>query len=160
MCYNFELSFNVHKHLDTTNFENKVVDMVTEHGGTCDVQYESHENKWKLHCCIITAQFEKTDEISNCTSFIKRVKDTPQLHIESIYEEKTNKIEMIYASKYYLNQLDYDSALKIKESRKERSYSDDQIKIINAVKNVSKRKRSKSTGSISYDEYLKMLSNK
>lgn len=164
MCYNFELSFNVRKHLDTSTFENKVIGMVTEHGGTYDIQYESHENKWKLHCCIITAQFEKTDGTNNCTSFIQKVKKTPQLHIESIYEEKSNKVDMLYTSKYYLHQLDYDSATKIKENKKNRSYSDDQIRIINAlcngvnngVNNGSNRKRSKSLV-ISYDEYLKML---
>jgi len=128
--------------------------MVIECGGTYEIHYESNENKWKLHTCIITAQFEQTTEgTNNCTLFIKKVKETPQLHIESIYEENSNKIDMLYASNYYLQQLDEYSAKNIKENNKKRSYSEGQIRIINAVNKVVKKKRL----DISYEEYLKML---
>ena len=142
MCYNLELSFNVYKHLNITFFENKVIDMVIEHGGTFDIHYESNENKWKLHTCIISVQFEKTTEgIQNCTRFIKKVKETPQLHIETIYEENSNKIDMLYATNYYLQQLDEYSAKNFKENKKKRSYSEDQTKIMNALQNVVKKKK-------------------
>ena len=171
MCYNLELSFNVYKHLNITFFENKVTSMVIEHGGTFDIHYESNENKWKLHTCIISVQFEKTTEgIQNCTRFIKKVKETPQLHIETIYEENSNKIDMLYATNYYLQQLDEYSAKNFKENRKKRSYSEGQTRIMNALQNVVKKKKEntvnkenkntvnkKDKTDISYEEYLKML---
>ena len=145
MCYTFELSFNVHKHSNITFFENTVTNMVIEHGGTYDIHYESNETAWKLHTCIITAQFEKTTEgIQNSALFIQKVKETPQLHIETIYEEKSNNIDMLYASNYYLQQLDEYSVKNFKETKKKRSYSEDQTRIMNALQKVVKKKTEES----------------
>ena len=74
---------------------------------------------------------------------------------------------MLYATNYYLQQLDEYSAKNFKENRKKRSYSEGQTRIMNALQNVVKKKKEntenkekenkKDKTDISYEEYLKML---
>ena len=77
--------------------------------------------------CILAVNFE-SQEIQNCSKFIKSVKQIKETYIESVYEENDSKL--IYASPYYLKIIDKGSVDNYKKFKRERSYSEDEIMIL------------------------------
>lgn len=168
MCYIIELSFNVYKRLNVSYYETLLGDYITSYGGTYYINYEYSETKWKVCSCVITCRFtEQENYIHNITSLIKEVKKIPHIYIESIYEDNI-KSKLLYASKYYLKNVDKLEVEQYKKEKRDRSYSDMEIMILNSIiKNHNKERseelkpKPKSKPKVeypkSYEEYLKAL---
>jgi len=131
MGYNIEVSFNV---LKTGNIQESVSSYAAECG--CDYFYEDYEFENKVQFqrrhCIMTTKFVP-ENIDNLLKFLKFVKSTQGLYLESIFDDDSNII--LYASQYYLTQQMNKSAAKafVIEKRK-RSYSEDETLILNTIK--------------------------
>jgi hypothetical protein len=67
---------------------------------------------------------------------LKKIKRLKYLHVETIYRENMSMTmtNILYASTYYLTQLmDKHLAKKYKADKRERTYSEDEINILNAL---------------------------
>jgi hypothetical protein len=80
------------------------------------------------------------NEIFNCAQFIKKIKQITGLYIECIYED-TLLCKLIYASQYYLTNIDKEKVVLYNKFKRERSYSNNEEMIL---KVVSKKQRSNS----------------
>jgi hypothetical protein len=87
--------------------------------------------------CIIIINFED-DQIFNCAEFIKTIKKINGLHIECIYED-TLICKLIYASQYYLKNIDKDKVVTYNKFKRERGYSDNENMLLDVF---SKKPRS------------------
>jgi len=131
MGYNIEVSFNV---LKTGNIQESVSSYAAECG--CINFYEDYEFENKVQFqrrhCIMTTKF-LPENIENLLKFLKYVKRTQGLYLETIFDDDSNII--LYASQYYLTQQMNKIAAKefIIEKRK-RSYSEDETLILNTIK--------------------------
>lgn len=65
---------------------------------------EGTNKKITRNSIIVTVEFEK-DGIDKCVSFIQKVRKVKGLHLESAYKTH-NKVQLLYASKHYLKQLE------------------------------------------------------
>ena len=63
---------------------------------------------------------------------IKSIKNTHGIHIECIYEDE-NKCKLIYASNYYLKQIDKSCVIIYNKFKRERSLSDNEKIILASV---------------------------
>jgi len=133
MEYNIEVSFNIYKHSSVTETQDNIKNLASNSG--CNYFYEDYEFEnniqYQRRHYVITVNFDKNANIKLITDFVINIKKDKGLYIETIYDDETNVI--LYASKYYQTQ----KMLKennYKEERKKRSYSEDDVKIINVMK--------------------------
>jgi hypothetical protein len=137
MGYNIELSFDIFKNSSITEIQNNIKDIATRHNcNYCYEDYEFEKNvQYQRRHCIMTANFENSN-INYLVDFLKNINKTEGLYIELIYDEEINKI--LYASKYYQTQkMNKSCAKDYNNEKRERSYSEDDILILDAInKNV------------------------
>jgi hypothetical protein len=131
MGYNIELSVNLMKLKKFTDLEHltryfkeyfkcESVYTLTETDGTAKIPRYSY---------VIIVAFIK-DKFEQFLNFIDMVKTQKNLYIECIYHEDSS-VQLLYASSYYLKTIDKEFVVKY---RKPRSYSDEEIKVLNKVK--------------------------
>ena len=103
MGYSIEVSFNILKHSSVTETQNFILNLATTYGCiSCYVDYEFETNvQYKRNHNIIVINFENTN-IYNLIEFLKKIKMTSGIFIETIFDDNMNMI--LYASKYYLTQ--------------------------------------------------------
>lgn len=100
MGYNIEISFNIIKQCSVI----EIIENVKSFAKflECEIFYHDYEMEFytlnKRNHCIITVVFSQ-NSIINLIKFLKYIKKQPFLHIESIFNDKTNIL--IYTSKYY-----------------------------------------------------------
>jgi len=140
MGYNIEVSFSVDKNSGVTEMQYNIKTLATNCG--CTSFYEHYDietvSKHKRNHIIIVLNFNDP-KINNIIKFLEDIKTMKTCHIEVIYDDFNNKI--IYASKYYTSQqMNKQSFISFKEENKQRSYSEDDIKIIEAIEILKKSK--------------------
>ena len=97
--------------------------------------------------CVITCRFtEQENYIHNIINLIKQVKKIPHIYIESIYEDNI-KSKLLYASKYYLKNVDKLEVEHYNKEKRERSYSDMEIMILNSIIKNHKKESKEETKS-------------
>jgi hypothetical protein len=131
MGYNIEVTFNI---LKTGNIQESVSSYATECG--CEQLYEDFEfenkTQFQRRHCIITAKFSQKN-IDDMIKFLKFVKGTDGLYLESIFDDESNSI--LYASQYYITQqMDKRLAKEFVIEKRKRSYSEDEIMILHTIK--------------------------
>lgn len=133
MGYNVEVSFNILKHSSVTELQEFVKEQA--HSCGCKSCYEDYEYEtnvqFKRNHCIMVTNFDETNTLY-FIDFLKNIKSVPYLYIECIYDDTNNSI--LYASSYYLTQkMDKHFSKKWKTEKRKRSYSEDDIMILNEV---------------------------
>jgi hypothetical protein len=132
MGYIIEISFDIIKHSNVSEMESQII------GYAIDLNCESHYcfyemEKGKRNHQIVSVIFNE-NEIFNCAKFIKTIKKMKGLyHIECIYEDDMN-CKLIYASKYYLKNIDKEKVVVYNKFKRERSYSDNETIILSPFK--------------------------
>jgi len=139
MGYNVEVAFDMIKHSNVSEMKEKISSFALDFD--CDYYYYQYEMinnaKMNRNHCIIIINFED-DQIFNCAEFIKTIKKINGLHIECIYED-TLLCKLIYASQYYLKNIDKDKVIIYNKFKRERGYSDNENMLLDIV---SKKTRS------------------
>lgn len=134
MVYNIEVSFNILKNSSVTETQNRIIHGAEACG--CDYFYEDYEYsvhaQFKRNHCIITFVFSEKN-IDDLVKFVKFIRGTRDVYLESIYDETSCSI--LYASQYYISQnMNKINGKTYKQQRRERSYSDDENMILNSIK--------------------------
>jgi hypothetical protein len=135
MGYSIEVSFNALKH-NLHETEELIIKTALENG--CKTFYNDYEFEKNLRYnrnhCIFTVIFQDYN-IDDIVKFLKVIKTVKGIYVESIYDNDTNNI--LFASKLYLTQLMDKHIAKIyKMNKRERSYSEDDLKILNTVQKL------------------------
>jgi len=94
-------------------------------------EFENKTQFQRRHC-IITAKFSQTN-MNDMLKFLKFVKKTDGLYLESIFNDDSNSI--LYASQYYITQqMDKYAAKNFVIQKRKRSYSEDETMILHTIK--------------------------
>jgi hypothetical protein len=126
MGYIIDIGFNI---LKNNTDKNTVIDLVKQ--SECNFYYETMEinDKYDAHS-IITLEFE--EETQNMMDFLRNVKSTSNIYIESIYDDEQERL--LYTSTYYRKKCMHKKCVKKhKEERKTRSYSETDMEILSIV---------------------------
>lgn len=133
MGYNIEVSFNVLKNGSVT----KLLDEVKEYAEECFCEdfYEDYEFENKVQFqrrhCLISVRFPE-EKLNNMIEFLNIIRKNSGIYIELIYNEYEDSI--LYASQYFITQkMDKYVAKDYKLQKRNRSYSDDENMILNAI---------------------------
>jgi len=134
MGYNIEISFDLTKHSNVSDLKTEITNLALDYN--CDHYYYyncEYENSHKFprNHYIIAVAFND-DNIFDCAEFLKSIKNTHGIHIECIYEDEI-KCKLIYASKYYLKQIDKSCVIIYNKFKRERSLSDNEKIILASV---------------------------
>jgi hypothetical protein len=136
MGYSIEVSFNILKHGSVTETNDFIMNLATSYGCiSCYIDYEFETNvQYKRSHSILTVNFENSN-IYNLVGFLKKIKMTQGLFVETIYDDNSNMI--LYASKYYVTQkMDKFIAKEYTKNKRKRSYSEDDTMILNTVEKI------------------------
>lgn len=136
MGYNIEVSFDILKNSSICELHDIIEIEANKYG--CNFIYDDYEFELNSYIrrnhCIMTINFVKVD-LTDLLKFIKYIRREKRLYLELIYDENKNSI--LYASRYYITQKMNKKYVKLfKEEKRERSYSDDEIKILETIKNI------------------------
>jgi len=133
MGYNVEVAFDMIKHGNMSEMKEIISSFALDF--ECNHYYYQYEminnTKMNRNHCIIIVNFDD-DQIFNCAKFIKTIRKINGLHIECIYED-TLLCKLIYASQYYLKNIDKDKVIIYNKFKRERSYSDNENMILDVV---------------------------
>lgn len=132
MGYNIEVSFNTLKH-NIHDTQELIIKIALENG--CNSYYNDFEFdnnlRYNRNHCIFTIIFQDYN-IDDIVRFLQIMKKIKGIFIESIYDNDSNKI--LFASKLYLTQMmDKHLAKMFKNNKRERSYSEDDMLILNTI---------------------------
>jgi hypothetical protein len=135
MGYNIEVSFNTLKH-NISETQDLIIRIALENG--CKTYYNDYEFekniRYNRNHSIFTIIFQE-NSIDDIVKFLKVIKTIKGIYVESIYGNDTNNI--LFASNLYLTQLmDKHIAKVYKMNKRERSYSEDDLKILNTVQKL------------------------
>ena len=133
MGYNIEVSFNVLQNSSVM----KLVEELRESAKECycedfyeDYEFENKSQFQRRHC-LISVTFPQ-EKVNNMVEFLNRIRKNNQIYVELIYDEDNYSI--LYASQYFITQkMDKVVAKDFKLKKRNRSYSDDEIMILNSV---------------------------
>jgi hypothetical protein len=135
MAYNIEVSFNALKHniYETKELISKIA---VENG--CENYYNEYEFEKNLRYnrnhCVFTFIFQDYN-IDDIVKFLKKIKNLKGIYVESIYDNDRNN--MLFASNLYVSQfMDKHIAKMYKMNKRERSFSEDDIKILNTIQKL------------------------
>ena len=135
MWYNIEVSFNALKH-NISETKELISNIALENG--CENYYNDYEFEKNLRYnrnhFVFTFIFQDYN-IDNIVKFLKKMKSLKGTYVESIYDDDRNN--MLFASSLYLSQfMDKHIAKVYKMNKRERSYSEDDIKILNTIQKL------------------------
>jgi hypothetical protein len=133
MGYSIEVSFNVLKNGSV----NKLLEDVKECAEKCfcedfydDYEFENKTQFQRRHC-IISVSFPQS-KLNNMVEFLNTIKKHGGLYVELIYDETNHSV--LYVSQYFLTQrMDKYAAKKFNIEKRKRSYSEDEVMILNAI---------------------------
>jgi hypothetical protein len=133
MGYKIELSFNIKNNNNVTELLEEITDIAKELN--CKYIYDDYEfeerTRFARNHCIITLHFAN-ENVPNMIIFLSKIKKIAYIFTELIYNETNNSL--LYASKYYISQkMDKYVAKQFQMEKKERSYTEEEIQILNAV---------------------------
>jgi hypothetical protein len=133
MGYNVEIAFDMIKHKNVSEMKQTISNFALDFNCDHYYYYYDMDNDAKIsrNHCIVNVNFDDS-ETFNCAKFIKTIKKINGLHIECIYED-TFLCKLIYASQYYLKNIDKDKVLIYNKFKRERSHSDNEAILLNAV---------------------------
>jgi len=132
MGYNIEISFNILKNPNTSQMEKDIISIAL--ANSCNHFhnfYEMENGHIPRNHSVFTTNFDE-NKIEYILGFLRDIKKTKGLYIESIYDDETNKL--LYASTYYLTTLGKQTASQFKKEKRVRSYSEDELIILNELK--------------------------
>jgi hypothetical protein len=133
MGYSIEVSFNVLKNGSVI----KLLEHVKECAEKCfcedfydDYEFENKTQFQRRHC-IISVSFSQS-KLNNMIEFLNAIKKHGGLYVELIYDETNHSV--LYVSQYFLTQkMDKHSAKKFNIEKRERTYSENEVMILNAI---------------------------
>lgn len=131
MTYNIELSFKLTKFSNLSELENMVILLAQQNLYDHIYKFTETDGTTKIprYHEMITVIFSN-EKIDSLLQFIRNIKMQRQIHIESVYYEDT-VVKLIYASGYYLQNIDKDIANKYRLLKRDRNYSEYELKIVN-----------------------------
>ena len=133
MGYNVEIAFDMIKHSNVSELKETISSFALDFN--CDHYYYHYEMendvKFKRNHCVVIVNFDD-NETFNCARFVKTIKRINGLHIECIYED-TLLCKLIYASQYYLKNVDKDKVIIYNKFKRERSHSDNENMLLEVV---------------------------
>lgn len=133
MGYNIELSVHLIKCSNFLDVEKSVFLLAEQN--SCETVYSFSENdgttKIPRYHQIIVVTFEK-DKLYHLQQFIKVVKHYKYVNIECIYNDNL-QVKLIYATSYYLQTLDKRIATGYQVLKRNRDYSEDELKVISEI---------------------------
>jgi len=147
MVFVIEVSFYLHQHSNFTFFKNTLVELAEYWG--CITHYFMDEMRGTNFVSVHSVHFPSdiSDAWRAC-DYIKNIKKVKQVIIESVYYDEI-KGQILYASNEYLKSMDKmernfiegkDENVKNKKKR-ERSYSESEIMLLNALNKHKKRNK-------------------
>jgi hypothetical protein len=133
MGYNIEVSINLMKQSNFSELENMVLFYADKYLCENIYSFSEEEGRTKIPRChqIILITFSNHN-FDNLLEFIKQIKKIKQIHVECVYYEEID-MKLIYASSYYLKSIDKSIAIKYNTYKRERSYSEEEIRVINVI---------------------------
>ena len=102
------------------NYECEDIYTISECDGACKIPRYSY---------VLFLSFSD-EELDNFLQFIEMIKRQKNLYIECIYHDDCY-VKLLYASSYYLKTIDKEFVTKY---RKPRSYSEEELLVLNKVK--------------------------
>ena len=125
MGYTIEIAFDMVKHANVSALKQQITGLAVD--CHCDGYYCFYETdhavvKIPRNHCIVAVQFVK-DSLCQCVAFIKTIRKWKDVYIECIYEDDI-LCKLIYASRYYLQNVDKRTGVIYRQFKRERSYSD------------------------------------
>lgn len=158
MVFNINFSFDV-KSVNISMTQNTLLDIAKDYDAdNCYFSFEDTLTKKNINIfCIFSLSFT-SDMLNNMILCINKIQNVSKIRLDCIFEENIT-FRLIYASKSYLLSSEKNSVSNYKKFHRERSYSETDSYILNAIRN--KRNNSiniDNSAPETYEEYLKRLS--
>lgn len=158
MVFNINFSFDV-KSVNISMTQNTLLDIAKDYNAdNCYFSFEDTLTKKNINIfCIFSLSFT-SDMLNNMILCINKIQNVSKIRLDCIFEENIT-FRLIYASKSYLLSSEKNSVSNYKKFHRERSYSETDSYILNAIRN--KRNNSiniDNSAPETYEEYLKRLS--
>lgn len=154
-----ELSFLLYKASGISDIQETIQYVIDK----CQIQkyyldFEIENRKRLQEKGVYTIHFEDNDmTIKDILFFLRKIKKIPNTYLECIYRDNV-RCDIIYASKYYLSQMEMDTREMYNHGKKSRSYSETEFEILKGIDIIFKKKKTfKGSPPATYDDYLSAL---
>ena len=133
MGYSIELSLEPCKHGNSNSLKELIMEKGKDYNCDNIYHFQEVERSKKKHKChhIICASFSY-EEIESLARFIGVIKKLSNVNIESVYEDDS-QFRVLYASTYYLKQMEKEHVQIYKSNKRQRAYSEEEYILLKSL---------------------------
>ena len=136
MGYNIEISVNLLKETKFTEMEEMIEETAKFYNCESVYSFSEEDGTQKIprYSCVYVIHFFE-DNFDNFIEFIRIMKNNCRGYIECVYNN--HMFKLIYASSYYLKNIDKDVSQKYKNYIKDRKFSFDETAVLQTLNKIS-----------------------
>jgi hypothetical protein len=154
-----ELSFLLHKAVSLHNIQETIQNTIEKYNiEKYYLDFEIEDKKRIEQKGVYTVHFEENRLILlDIVKFLRKIKTIPNVYLECVYRDNIC-CDIIYASKFYLKNMEKCYQQKYRENKTTRAYSETEFELLKAIQFIFNKNKKffKSDAPKNFEEYLKM----
>ena len=156
-----EISFLLYKAVSIHDIQETIKTIIEKYNNeTYYLDFEIEDKKRTEQKGLYTIHFiEDKRNIVEIIKFLRQIKTVPNTYLECMYRDNIT-CDIIYASKFYLKNMDKFYKEKYEKIKRERSYSETEFELLKGIQSIFKNKKKYfKNGDVpkSYNNYLKII---
>ena len=155
-----ELSFLIYKAVSIRNIQETITSVIEKYNNEkYYLDFEIEDKKRTEQKGLYTIYFkENKTNIIEILKFLRQIKTVPNTYLECMYRDNIS-CDIIYASKFYLKNMDNFYKEKYEKIKRERSYSETEFELLKGIQSIFKNNKKyfkNGDAPKSYNDYLKI----
>ncbi len=154
-----EISFLLYKVVSLHNIQETIQSIIEKYNiEKYYLDFEIEDKKRIEQKGVYTVHFEENKlNTLEIVSFLRRLKTISNVYLECVYRDNIS-CDIIYASKFYLKNMEKVYHEKYLNNKKNRAYSETEFELLKGIEAIFKKNKNYFKNEVpkNYDEYLKM----
>ena len=154
-----ELSFLLYKVVSLHNIQETIQNTIEKYNiEKYYLDFEIEDKKRIEQKGVYTVHFEENKiNLLDIVKFLRQIKTIPNVYLECVYRDNIS-CDLIYASKFYLKNMEKCYQQKYIQTKRIRSYSETEFEILKAIQTIFRNNKNffKNEAPKNFEEYLKM----
>jgi hypothetical protein len=157
-----ELSFLMYKAVSLHNIQDTIQTIFEKYNiDKYYFDFEIEDKKRIEQKGVYTVHFQENKiNVLDIVKFLRQIKTISNVYLECVYRDNIS-CDIIYASKFYLKNMEKGYQQQYIENKRMRSYSETEFEILKAIQSIFKNNKNffKNDPPKTFGEYLKMCEN-
>lgn len=154
-----EISFLLYKAVSLNNIQDTIQNTIEKYNiEKYYLDFEIEDKKRIEQKGVYTVHFEENKlNLLDIVKFLRQIKTIPNVYLECVYRDNIS-CDIIYASKFYLKNMEKCYQQKYRDNKRTRAYSETEFEILKAIQSIFNKNKNffQNDSPKNFEEYLKI----